>query len=113
MRLSAVLNDRVRLVAMQHDRGVGQTVSPAAPIAGTLHAGERAANRVGVAAVHHIRFALGPRFDPLDVIYRPGVPRWFMLTRHLKKSRADPVEPFCPGPPAILCTIGRRWQVRA
>jgi hypothetical protein len=63
--------------------------------------------------VHRIRFAVGPRSNTLDVIYGPGVPRWFMLTRRLKKSRADSVEPFCPASPAILCTIGQRWQVRA
>ena len=85
MHLAAVLNDPVRPVAMQHDRVVGQTVSPAGTIAGTLHAGERAANRVGIAAVHRIRFAVGPRFDTLDVTYWPGVPRWFMMTRRLKK----------------------------
>ena len=89
MHLAAVLNDRVRdrvrLVAMPHDRVVGQTVSRAAPIAGSLRAGERAANRVGIAAVHCLRFAVGPRFDTVDVIYWLGVPRWFMLTRRLKK----------------------------
>jgi hypothetical protein len=88
MHLAAVLNDRV----------VGQTVSPAAPIAGILHAGERAANRVRIAAVHRIRFAVGPRFDTLDVIYWPGASRGVMMTRRLKKFTRRLGRTVLPGP---------------
>jgi hypothetical protein len=47
-------------------------VSLAVPIAETLDTGERAANRIGVVAVHGIRLAVKPRFDTLDAFYRLG-----------------------------------------
>ena len=62
----------VRLVGMQDHGIAGQAVALAAAIAETLHAGQRAADGVGVVAVHGIGLALEPRLDAFDSLYRFG-----------------------------------------
>ena len=82
----------VRLVRMQHQRAAGQAVAQSAPVVKALHAGQGAADGIGVVAMHLIAATAEIGFDP----FQPGGPR--ARAKSFRLSLPSMHSPRRPGP---------------